>query len=237
MALTDRIADRARCAASAAILCAILCGCTSRTRDIAYFPSSFGKPDALPPAADLAQRKLVQGDVMTITVFELASISGDEAVDGRGVVNVPLAGPLPAEGKTLKQFSDSLTSALASKYLQSPHVTVTLKQAAQNVATVDGSVNEPGVYPVAPDATLLQMIASAKGPGKNANPKRVVIFRMIGGVREGAAFDLTTIRKGKDVDPAVYPNDLVVVDGTNLPAAYSLLLQSVRLASFAIFAF
>ncbi len=212
-------------------------GCTTRARDIAYAPPGFRAPDPDPPAVDQPRRPMEVGDVVSIVVFELPAMSGDATVDAGGRLGVPLVGALPAQGRTIADFSAELTQLLALKYLQSPHVAVTLKAAAQKTVTVDGAVNDPGVIAITPDASLLQAIASAKGPSKAANLKRVVIFRQIKGVRQAAAFDLTTIRKGKDADPPIYPNDVIVVDGTSLPQAYSLLLQSVRLVSFAAFVF
>ena len=222
---------RARIVASV-LLAALAAGCTTRTRNIAYSPSSFTAPDPLPPAADMAQRPLIAGDVVTIRVFELQNVSGDQTVDGAGSITVPLVGQLLAEGKTLDQLTADLTRVLAGKYLQSPHVLVTLKEAAQRTLTIDGAVRQPGVYVVVPRMTLIQAIAAAKGTANSANLKRVVIFRKIDGVRQAAAFDLTTIRDGKDADPTVYPNDVVVVDGTSLTSSYQLLLRSIPLASF-----
>lgn len=209
--------------------------CSTRTHSVAYDPPTFHAPDPLPPAADLAQHQLEPGDIVTITVFELNKMSGDETVDDKGRISVPLVGSLAVEGLTLKQFSGTLTQTLAARYLQSPHVVVTLKQVAAKTVTVDGSVQEPGVYAAIPNQSLLQTIALAKGPAKDANLKRVVIFRTIDGVRKAAAFDLTTIRKGKDPDPQVYADDLVVVDGSRLPKAYQTLLSSLRLAGFVAF--
>ena len=214
------------------LLAVLIGGCTTRTKNIAYSPASFGAPDPLPPAAALAQRPLAVGDIVTIRVFELDTVSGDQTIDGTGSVTVPLVGLMPAQGKTLDQFSADLTGALAGKYLQSPHVLVTLKEAAQRTLTIDGAVRQPGVYAIGPNTTLVQALAVAKGPSSTANLKRVVIFRKIDGARQAAAFDLTTIRDGKDADPPVYPNDLVVVDGTTIASSYQLLLQSIPLAAF-----
>lgn len=216
---------------------ALLAGCTTRTRDIAYEPAGFHAPDPEPPAAAQPQRPMMVGDIVTITVYELPDMSGDETVDASGRLSVPLAGKLAAEGKTIAAFTADLTHALAANYLQSPHVTVTLKTAALDTVTVDGAVNDPGVISISDNASLLQAIATAKGPAKDANLKRVVIFRQIHGQREAAAFDLTTIRTGKDADPPIYANDVIVVDGTSLPATYSTLLSSIKLATFAMFAF
>ena len=226
------MARRFRIALTLLLVAEVMGGCTTRTKDFAYSPASFGRPDPLPLATDMAQRQLTPGDVVTIRVFELENISGDQTVDATGAINVPLVGQLPAEGKTLTQFQDDLSRSLAGKYLQSPHVLVTLKEAVQKTLTVDGAVREPGVYAIAPNMTLVQMLAMAKGPSADANLKRVAIFRKIGGVRQAAAFDITTIRRGKEADPLVYPNDVIVVDGTTLSGSYQLLLRSLPLAAF-----
>ena len=79
--------------------------------------------------------------------------------------------------------------------------------------------------------TLVQAIAVAKGTDDLANPRRVAIFRTISGKRMAAAFDLTSIRRGKEPDPTVYAGDTIVVDGSGVKAAQRNLIQSLPLAS------
>ena len=66
--------------------------------------------------------------------------------------------------------------------------------------------------------TLIQAVALAKGTSEDANPRRVAVFRTIGGQRQAAAFDLTAIRRGQAPDPQIYPGDIVVVDGSSIKA-------------------
>jgi polysaccharide export outer membrane protein len=60
----------------------------------------------------------------------------------------------------------------------------------------------------------MQAVATAGGTHENANPRRVAIFRQVGGQRMAAAFDLTDIRRGEAEDPQVYRGDIIVVDGS-----------------------
>jgi polysaccharide export outer membrane protein len=43
----------------------------------------------------------------------------------------------------------------------------------------------------------------------------------------GAAFDLTSIRKGKMPDPQVYSGDIIVVDGSNIRSIYNQFMMSL----------
>lgn len=93
--------------------------------------------------------------------------------------------------------------------------------------TVEGAVTKPGVFPVQGQMSLLQAIALAGGPSSQANPKRVIIFRQIEGTRHAAGYDLTEIRAGNSQDPAVFGNDIIVMDGSEARQTYFDLVRSV----------
>jgi polysaccharide export outer membrane protein len=95
--------------------------------------------------------------------------------------------------------------------------------------TVDGAVKEGGSFPVGGPVSLIQAVAMAKGTSEDANPRRVAVFRTIGGKRQAAAFDLTSIRRGEMPDPQIYPGDIIVVDGSSVKAAQKQLFQSIPL--------
>jgi polysaccharide export outer membrane protein len=77
--------------------------------------------------------------------------------------------------------------------------------------------------------TLIQAIALARGTTQDANPRRVAVFRTIGGQRQAAAFDLTAIRRGEANDPPIYPGDIVVVDGSRVKEVQRQILQTIPL--------
>lgn len=207
----------------------LLAACATRGGDIAYNPTNFGAPDPLPPAANFADYTLSPGDVINVRVLELENLTGDQTVDGIGRVVLPLVGAVQADGRTTGQLQTEIADRLRKDYLQNPNVVVTLKSAVARTVTVDGAVDKPGVYAIAPASTLIQAIALAQGVTGNANPRRVVIFRQTGGERRAAAFDLITIRSGKDSDPRIFPNDVIVVDGSALNEGYRTLLRSIPL--------
>ena len=206
--------------------------CATRGGDVPYNPEGFVAPDPVAPATVTGDYKLSPGDVVTVNVYELETLSGDKTVDATGRVDMPLVGKISADGLTTDQLSSRIGDSLGQKYLQSPHVSVALKQAVARTVTIDGAVKSPGVYAVSNETTLIQAIALASGTANTANPKRIVVFREIDGHRAAAAFDLTTIRRGEESDPHIYPRDTIVVDGSNLSQRYRTLLSSLPLAAF-----
>ncbi len=207
---------------------ALLTGCGAhRDNRMAYNPANFAAPDELPVSDTLMTYRLGPGDVVNISVFSVESLSGERQVDAAGNLTMPLIGAVPAVGKSTEELGAELVALLGKRYLQQPQVTVVLKSAVSRTVTVDGSVETPGLYPVADKTTLLKTIAMAHGTSQGANPKKVVVFRQVGGQRQAAAFDLTTIRDGVDPDPIIYANDIVVVDGRQTSQAWVTLLQSV----------
>ena len=123
---------------------------------------------------------------------------------------MPLIGKVTAADLTTAQLDDALTSKLGEKYLENPDVSVGIKSSSRRSVTVDGAVNRAGSFPVNGPTTLMQAVALAGGTSQDANARRVAIFRTIGGKRQAAAFDLTSIRRGEAQDPQIYAGDIVV---------------------------
>ena len=97
--------------------------------------------------------------------------------------------------------------------------------------TVDGAVKQSGSFPLNAPLSLLQAVALSGGVAEDANLRRVAVFRTIGGQRQAAAFDLQAIRRGQSPDPAIYPGDIIVVDGSRVRAAQKQILSNIPLLS------
>ena len=78
-------------------------------------------------------------------------------------------------------------------------------------------------------AALLQAVAMARGTTEDANPSRVIVFRTIGGEKVAGAFDLKAIRRAQAADPAIYGNDIVIVDGSRARQMYRDLMSTIPL--------
>jgi polysaccharide export outer membrane protein len=214
-------------AALAAILLLAACA-DSRGGPIPY-SQALAPPDA-PSVAQLeSSYRILPMDKLAIRVFKQEDLTGDYDVDLAGHISLPLIGEVEAANMTTAQLDQELTDKLGAKYLEHPDVSVSIKQSAGRLVTIDGAVKDSGSFPVLGNLTLMQAVALAKGTSEDANPHRVAIFRTIGGKRQAAAFDLTSIRRGQAQDPQVYPGDIVVVDGSSVKAMEKRLLQSIPL--------
>ena len=201
----------------------------SRGGPVPYDRADFAAPDAIAIANLEADHKLQPGDVVTVDVFQVEAVSGDREVDALGRIQMPLIGPVPAVGLTSTQLAEALTAKLNESFLRNPRVQVVIKSVRQQTITVDGSVTNPGIYPVPGPVTLIQAVALARGPTQDANVRRVVVFRRINGQRQAAAFDLSTIRSGVDPDPEIFGDDVIIVDGSRGRQMFRDVLNTVPL--------
>lgn len=209
-----------------------LAGCAdSRGGPISYNVSNFGTPDAPQLVPLEAGYRIAPLDTVTVKVFKMPDLSGDYEVDLAGHISMPLIGEVNAYDLTTTQLDEYLTRKLGEKYLENPDVSVGIKSSTWRSVTVDGAVNKAGSYPVYGPTTLMQAVAAAGGTSQDANARRVAIFRTIGGKRQAAAFDLTSIRRGEMPDPQVYAGDIVVIDGSSVKAAQKQILSSIPLLS------
>ena len=213
-------------------LAMLVAGCaSSRGGHIPYDVADFGTPDAPKVAKADDMYKLAPLDTVTVSVYQVPDLSRDYQIDQSGRITMPLIGRVDAVGVGTTELGAAIAKRLDAKYLRSPNVVVALKESASQVVTVDGSVRQPGIYPATAQLSLVQVVALARGTDDLANPRRVAIFRTIGGKRMAAAFDLTSIRRGEMKDPQVVPGDTVVVDGSGVKKTQRDILQSLPLAS------
>jgi len=202
----------------------LLGGCIeSRGGPIAYDVREFPPPEATARIAPM--------DVLAITVFRAPELSAEYRVSLDGRIEFPLVGDMHASGLTGAEFDDALTRRLAETYFERPDVSVEIRSSTRRNVTVDGSVKRAGSFPVQGPMTLMHAVALAGGMTEDANPRRVAIFRTIGGRRQAAAFDLASIRRGQDPDPAVYAGDVIVIDGSATSAAQRQLVTAIPLLS------
>ncbi|MER2606915.1 MAG: polysaccharide biosynthesis/export family protein, partial [Siculibacillus sp.] len=129
-----------------------------------------------------------------------------------GVVNLPLIGGVTAAGRTARELERDIAARLATNYLRSPQVSVTIKEAASQSLTVDGAVVKPGVFPMNGAVTLLQALAQAQGFNDVANRNSVIVSRVQDGRRMVASYDAAAIQSGKAADPTLQAGDIVVVE-------------------------
>lgn len=169
-------------------------------------------------------------DVLDVSVFKVKDLSTSVQVSDAGTINLPLVGEIQAAGRTARDVEQDLTKRFGDKYLQNPQVTVFIKEYNSQRITVEGAVKKPGVYPIQGRLTLLQAIATANGVEPSSD-QTVMIFRDVSGKRQGARFDLSEIRGGETMDPALQAGDVVVVNSSAIKEAFGHVTKLFPLAS------
>lgn len=206
------------------IICVALCvaglvsGCARQaplqsTATLTVVPDAQTLP--APTRTDLvpADRPALIGplDTIEVEVINIQDSKREIQVDSSGRIAMPLAGTIYAGGKTSEELSRVIETALRAHYVRAPEVVVNIKSSVSQVATVDGQVMEPGLYPVTNQMTLMRVIASAKGLSEYARQDDVVILRTVGGRKMAGVYNMGAIRKGTYPDPAIYANDFIIV--------------------------
>lgn len=180
--------------------------------------------------------KIGPQDVLDISVFQVPELQRTVQVADSGTVNLPLVGDVPAVGLTAQQVEQDLARKLGAKYLQSPQVTVSVKEFNSQRVTVDGAVAKPGVYPIRGHTTLLQIVSTAGGLAENSDETNVVVFRDAPekgpGKRNAAAFDYAAIRAGTTQDPTLQQGDVVVVNSSKFKETMGNVLKALPLTKF-----
>ena len=152
-------------------------------------------------------------DKLNITVFQVKELTVENLqVDASGQILLPLIGTLQAKGKTTAQLSNEIADKLREHFLQSPQVSVMVADTASQKVTVEGAVNDAGVFEMKGRTSLLEAVARAKGMSKAADSHRVSIVRSVDGTPHAATFDLAAISAGKARNPEVIANDVIIVD-------------------------
>jgi polysaccharide export outer membrane protein len=169
-------------------------------------------------------------DVIEFSVFKVAELARTAQVSEVGTVNLPLVGEVQVAGKTAQEMERDLARKLGAKYLQSPQVTVLVKEYNSQRVTVEGAVRKPGVYPIRGKTTLLQVIATAEGLDSQSDTT-VVVFRQVEGKRMAARFDVGQIRSGQSGDPAIQSGDVVVAPTSATKATFDVILRSLPIAT------
>jgi polysaccharide export outer membrane protein len=226
------LAPRPLAAALVAAAAVLIGGCADTRGGTIPYDRPLATPDEPKIEALDANYKIAPLDKLTIKVFKGDDMSGDYDVDLAGHISLPLVGEVQAVNLTTAELDDKLTALLGQKYFEHPDVSVSIKESTAHVVTVDGAVGQAGQYRVAGPMTLIQAVALARGTTQDANPRRVAVFRTIGGQRQAAAFDLTAIRRGQARDPEIYAGDIVVVDGSRIKEIQRQIFQSVPLLSY-----
>ena len=144
------------------------------------------------------------GDVLDIVVYREKELSNKYLIDSRGFVQIPGLGVILAAGLDPTQVKERLADSLRARGFEQPELSV---QPLIRVSVL-GQVRAPGLYPVEPGTSLIQLLTLAGGPVGEADLRRTRV------VRDGRGYtvDLESALAGSAAGRIVlYSNDYVVV--------------------------
>lgn len=173
-------------------------------------------------------------DVLDVTVFQAPDLTKTVQVAEDGAINLPLLGQVPAAGKSPSRLEKEIQGRLNARYMKSAQVTVFVKEYNSQRVTVEGSVKNPGVFPLRGNETLMQVIAKSGGLDRERASSDIVIFRTADGERTATRFDISAIHGGSEQDPRVLPGDVIVVADSTAKTGLSMFLRVLPVAGYAV---
>jgi polysaccharide export outer membrane protein len=114
-------------------------------------------------------------DVLTITVYDQADLTGKYNVEGDGSFAFPLIGRVRAGGLTLRALEAELRKQLANGFLKHPQVSVAVEQYRSQRVFIMGEVRAPGTYQLTGDMSLIEALARAGSTTNDAADEIMVV--------------------------------------------------------------
>ena len=141
-----------------------------------------------PPSVADGQANYVVGpeDLLSVTVFNEAQLSGRYRVENDGHFSYPFLGRVKAGGATLAEVAAVIKDRLGDGYLRNPQVTVEVEQFRSQSVFVMGEVRTPGKHMLSGAVSLIEALAQAGSTTAQAGGE-VLILHPKDGVRAGGA--------------------------------------------------
>ncbi len=170
-------------------------------------------PSDKPFAERNPRYKLQAGDTFDVA-FELSpEFNQSPIVQPDGFVTLRGVGDMQVRGLTVPELTEKLRSAYGT-ILNSPLLTVVLKDFEKAYFIADGQVGHPGKYDLRGETTMSQAIAMAGGFTDSSKHSQVLLFRKASeGWYSAKIFDLKKMEKEGNLqeDPLLHPGDMIFV--------------------------
>src|SRR5947209_13999867 len=115
-------------------------------------------------------------DVLTITCYDQADLSGKFTVETDGTFSYPLIGRVKVGGLTLRQVeSEVKTRLVGDGYFRNPQITVSVDTYKSQKVFVVGEVRTPGTYALSGDMNLVEALARAGSTLPTASGEAVIV--------------------------------------------------------------
>ncbi len=155
---------------AAALLAAVTVSACSQGPDLP--PPSFATNTG--PGLEHAYRLQI-GDKLKLVVFGEDNLSGDVEINGRGRIQIPLVGEIPAKGRTLKDLQRAIVAKLSDGYIKSPRISLDITN--YRPIFVHGEVKSGGQFQYSNNLSFTDAIAMAGGYTYRAQQSYVILSR------------------------------------------------------------
>lgn len=153
-------------------------------------------------------------DVLEVAVWNNTLISRTVPVRPDGKISLPVLNDVQAAGLTPLQLQSFLTKALAG-YIQTPEVSVLVREVHSFKVSVIGQVKTAGRYELTSRVTVLDALAMAGGLGEYADRGRIIILRREGAITKQIPFAYDKLMPGNGSKGQenffVQPDDIILV--------------------------
>jgi polysaccharide export outer membrane protein len=158
--------------------------------------------------------RIAPGDSFDIN-FDLSPEFNQAAVSVQpdGYVTLRGVGEIKVQGQTVPELTQTLRKAY-SKILNSPIISVVLKDFEKPYFVADGQLGKPGKYDLRGETTLTQAIAIAGGFTDASKHSQVLLFRRVNDEwMEAKIINVKQMEKQGDLteDPLLHPGDMLFV--------------------------
>jgi len=115
-------------------------------------------------------------DVLTITSYDQADLSGKFSVEADGTFTYPMIGRVKAGGLTLRQVEAQVKKQLKDGgFFNNPQITVSMEQYNSQKVFIVGEVRSPGMYPLSGSMNLIEVLARAGSTLPTASGEVVIV--------------------------------------------------------------
>ena len=173
------------------------------------------------------------GDVLDIQFRYTPEFNQTVTVQPDGYITLVVGGDLKVGGRSLQQLR-SMVLAKARTRLESPELTVVLKEFQRPYIVVAGEVSQPGKIELREKLTAIQAVLLAGGMKETAKSSQILIFRKLNGdTAEVRLLNLKTLKRTSDLenDLALQAGDMILVPRNKI----SKIERYIRYASVAAF--
>ena len=156
-------------------------------------------------------------DVLEITVWKNPDLSRVTAIRPDGLISMPVIGDVQAAGLTANALAHRIADRM-KQFVQSPAISVSVKELNSYSVFVLGEVSKPGKYQAKSYVTLLQAISMAGGFTEYAKKNKLQVVRVrpngdhkIHEMRIPVRYDDLLIGEGEPGNIILLSGDTIVV--------------------------